>query len=77
MSSRETFEKASFDFDVLGLCRIESAGYRWRYAYKTKEILDLYDTRRNHSGRPRKRELTEKKIIKKQSAEIAYLKAEI
>ena len=77
MSSREIFEKAGFDIDVLGSRRIESAGSRWRHAYKTKGVIGLDDTRRNHSGRPRKRELTEKEIVKKQAAEIAYLKAEI
>lgn len=77
MSSKDIFLKAGFDIDVIGLKRVESSGSRWRKAYATKGITGLDDTRRTSSGRPRKKAITDKELLKKQEAEIAYLKAEI
>lgn len=77
MSSREIFEKADFDINIVGLRRIESAGSRWRADYRKNGISGLDDTRRNNSGRPRVRKLTQEEVLKRKDAEIAYLKAEI
>lgn len=77
MSSREIFEKANFDIDILGARRIESAGSRWRADFRKNGVSGLDDTRRNNSGRPRVKELTPKEVLKRKDAEIAYLKAEI
>lgn len=77
MSSKDIFEKAGFDIEIIGLRRAESAGSRWRKAYVTKGIIGLDDTRRNSSGRPRKKPMTDKELLKRQETEIAYLKAEI
>lgn len=76
-TARIIFEEAGFDVKILGLHRIESAGSRWRKAYKTNGISGLNDTRKVNSGRPRERELSKDDIILKQNAEIEYLKAEI
>ena len=75
MSSREIFEKANFDIDILGARRIESVGSRWRADFRKNGISGLDDTRRNNSGRPRVKELTPKEVLKRKDAEIAYLKA--
>lgn len=76
-TARIIFEEAGFNVDILGNKRIESAGGRWRAAYKINGISGLDDTRRCNSGRPRKRELTKDYVIAKQTAEIEYLRAEI
>ena len=76
-SSRTIFEEAGFDSDMIGFRRIDCASSRWRKAYKENGVLELDDTRRNSSGRPRKRELTKDEIIIKQNAEIEYLKSEV
>ena len=76
-SSRTIFEEAGFDSDMIGFKRIDCSSSRWRKAYKENGVLGLDDTRRNSSGRPRKRELTKDEIIVKQNAEIEYLKAEV
>lgn len=76
-TSRVIFEEAGFDVDILGIRLIDFAGSRWRKAYKENGALGLYDTRRNNSGRPRKRKITKDEIIEKQNSEIEYLKAEV
>lgn len=76
-SSRTIFEEAGFDSNMIGFKRIDCSSSRWRKAYKENGVLGLDDTRRNSSGRPRKRELTKDEIIVKQNAEIEYLRAEV
>lgn len=76
-TARIIFEEAGFNVDILRNKRIESAGGRWRAAYKINGFSGLDDTRRCNSGRPRKRELTKDDVIAKQTAEIEYLRAEI
>lgn len=76
-TAKAIFEEAGFDVNVLGNRRIESAGSRWKKAYREKDVSGLDDTRRTNSGRSRKRELTKDDIIERQNAEIEYLKAEI
>lgn len=76
-TSRVIFEEAGFNVNIIGIRRIDCAGNRWRKAFREQGVLGLDDTRRNNSGRPRERELTQKEIIAKKDAEIEYLKAEI
>lgn len=76
-SSRLIFHEAGFDTDVIGKHRIDSFSTRWRKAFKENGVIALDDSRRNNSGRPRTRELTQEEIIAKKDAEIEYLKAEV
>lgn len=70
------FEDAGFDVDIIGEHRIWCASKRWRNSFRKNGELGLRDTRKLHSGRPLKRELTVDEIIAKKDAEIAYWKAE-
>ncbi len=54
--SREIFEDAGFDIDLVGIHRAKSALKRRRAAYKEKGVSGLEDTRKYHSGRPLERE---------------------
>jgi len=56
--SRQIFEEAGFDVDIIGIRRIKSASDRWRKAYKEEGALGLQDTRKGNSGRPREKELS-------------------
>jgi len=76
-TSRVIFEEAGFDVDIIGTRRIDCSGNRWRKAFNEHGVLGLDDTRRNNSGRPRERELTQEELIARKDAEIAYLKAEV
>lgn len=75
--SRQIFEEAGFDVDIIGIQRVESSSKRWRAAYKSKGIIGLDDTRTLNSGRTKNRELTVEEILAKKDAEIEYLKAEL
>ncbi|HDR5039375.1 TPA: IS3 family transposase, partial [Bacillus anthracis] len=76
-NSRMIFEEAGFNTDIIGIDRIKSSSSRWRKSFEDKGVLGLDDTRRNNSGRPRQRILTQEEIIARKDAEIAYLKAEV
>jgi len=70
------FQDAGFDVNIIGKHRIWCASKRWRNNYSKDGELGLRDSRKLHSGRPLKRELTVDEIIAKKDAEIAYWKAE-
>lgn len=70
---REIYEEAGFDVEVLGE-RIKKSTYRWKQ--QSKRLEGLKDTRKGGSGRPRTKHLTKDELIKRQKAEIAYLKQE-
>lgn len=76
-ASRQIFEDAGFDIEIIGLKRIDCASSRWRKVYKDRGVLALEDARTLNSGRTLNRELTIEEIITKKDAEIAYLKAEL
>ncbi|MGL4252859.1 MAG: IS3 family transposase [Fusobacteriaceae bacterium] len=76
-NSRQIFEEANFDVDIIGMSRIDCASTRWRNSYKKHGVLGLDDTRKNNSGRPLQRELTKDEIISRKNAEIEFLKAEV
>jgi len=71
---REIFIEAGFDIEILGNDRVKSSGKRWRK--QSKRLEGVKDTRKGGSGRPRTRDLTQDEIIKRQKAEIEYLKQE-
>ena len=73
---RLIFEEAGFDVEILGLKRIQTAGNRWRKAFKKDGESGLKDSRKLNSGRPLERELTDSEKIKRLEAEIKYLKIE-
>ena len=73
----EIFNSAGLDISLLGERRIHNASGRWRKSYDKNGVMGLRDTRKINSGRPLERELTKEDIIKRQQAEIEYLKAEL
>jgi len=74
--SREIFEDAGFDIDLVGIHRAKSALKRWRAAYREKGVSGLEDTRKYHSGRPLERELSLEEKNTRLEAQIALLRAE-
>ncbi len=77
LTPRLIFVQAGFDVDIIGMSRIRNAALRWRQSHDKFGVMGLRDTRKNNSGRPRKKELTKDDIINRQNSEIAYLKAEL
>jgi len=75
-NSRDIFEEAGFDLDIVGIHRAKSSLKRWRAAYKEKGVLGLEDTRKYHSGRPLERELSLEEKYARLEAQNAILRAE-
>lgn len=75
-SSREIFEDAGFDIDLVGIERAKSALKRWRAAYKEKGLSGLEDTRKYCSGRSLERELSLEEKYARLEAQNAILRAE-
>ena len=75
-SSREIFEDAGFDIDIVGIQRVHSALKRWRAAYRDRGLSGLEDTRKYHSGRPLKRELSLEEKYARLEAQNTLLRAE-
>lgn len=75
--TRDIFNQAGLDVEILGEERIKNARKRWMKAYKNEGVLGLRDTRKTNSGRPLERELTLEDQLAKKDAEIEYLKAEL
>src|SRR5690606_24461328 len=73
---RQIFEENDFDVHIIGMNRIESAGKRWRAAYRENGIIGLKDTRKENSGRPRDKELTLEEKYARLEAANNLLKAE-
>lgn len=74
--SRQIFEEAGFDAEIIGMRRIKSASERWRAAYKADGVLGLRDTRKNRSGRPRLKELTLEEKYARLEAKMNLVQAE-
>jgi transposase len=74
--SRLIFEEHGFDIDIIGMERAKSSGKRWRRAYRKEGILGLSDMRKEKSGRPIDKELTNEQKIERYKAQIKLLKAE-
>jgi putative transposase len=74
---REIFEACGFEVDVLGMKRVEQCADRWKKAYERDGIVGLADTRKQASGRPLKRELSQDEVIAKQEARIRLLESQV
>ncbi|MDQ6596525.1 IS3 family transposase [Bacillus salipaludis] len=74
--SRQIFEEAGFDVEIIGMQRIKSASERWRAAYKAEGVFGLKDTRKDSSGRPRLKELTIEEKYARLEAQMNLVKAE-
>lgn len=77
ISPREIFEANGFDVYILGMKRVEQCADRWKKAYDQAGIIGLADSRKESSGRPLKRELTQDEVIAKQEARIRLLESQI
>ena len=73
---RLIFEENGFNIEVIGSDRVRKTANRWRTAYKKSGVLGLIDTRKNLSGRSRKKELTIEEKNARLEAQIQLLKAE-
>lgn len=56
--SRQIFEDAGFDVDMIGIKRMKSASSRWRKAYDDHGESGLRDSRADFSGRTSTKELS-------------------
>lgn len=74
---REIFEANGFDVHVIGMKRVEQCADRWKKAYGHAGIIGLADSRKESSGRPPKRELTQDEFIAKQEARIRLLESQV
>ena len=74
--SRQIFEEAGFDVEIIGMQRIKSSSERWRNTYKTEGLLGLKDTRKDHPGRPRVKELSLEEKYARLEAQMNLVKAE-
>jgi putative transposase len=74
---KQIFEENGFHIDVIGSKRIQMAAYRWKRAYEKDGLTGLTDTRKNSSGRPLKRELSQSEIIERQEARIKLLEGQV
>ena len=73
---RDIFVECGFDIDVIGLKRIQSAGSRWRSAFRRNGIEQLQDTRKFNTGRSTEKDLSLEKKYEKLQAKLKLLQAE-
>lgn len=71
---KQIFREAGFDIEVLGERRIHGASARWKV--QAKRLEGFKDTRKGGSGRPSTKDLSKDEIIRRQKAQIEYLKQE-
>jgi len=76
-SPRTIFSEFGFCAEMLGAKRYEQAVARWIKAYNKDGIIALRDTRKETSGRPRKKELSPQEIIEQQETQISLLEGQI
>lgn len=78
LSSKEIFEKAGFDLNLLGKDTAHSCLKQWNRIVREKGIENLQSETRGKgsSGRPKTKGLTDKERLEYFEAKIAYLKAE-
>jgi putative transposase len=74
---RDIFEANGFDVRVIGMKRVEQCADRWKKAYEQAGIIGLADSRKEASGRPLKRELSQDEVIAKQEARIRLLESQV
>lgn len=73
---REIFEEAGLSEELIGINRIQTAGKRWRAAYRKTGVEGLQDTRKTNSGRLSERELSLEEQIARLEAKNQLLRAE-
>lgn len=73
---RDIFAECGFDINVIGLKRIQSAGSRWRSAFRRNGIEQLQDTRKFNTGRPTEKDLSLEEKYKKLQVKLKLLQAE-
>ena len=73
---RDIFVECGFDIDVIGLKRIQSAGSRWRSAFRRNGIEQLQDTRKFNTGRSTEKDLSLEKKYEKLQAKLKLLQAD-
>jgi putative transposase len=74
---REIFEANGFDVNIIGMKRVEQCADRWKRAYEQDGIIGLADSRKEASGRPLERELTQDEVIARQEARIRLLESQV
>ncbi|MFD0698746.1 IS3 family transposase [Paenibacillus sp. GCM10027628] len=74
---REIFEDNGFDVNIIGKQRVKQCAERWRKAYEKDGVIGLADSRKESSGRPLKRELTQDEVIARQEAKIKLLESQV
>lgn len=74
---REIFEANGFDVNIIGKQRVKQCAERWRKAYEKDGVIGLADSRKESSGRPLKRELTQDEVIARQEAKIKLLESQV
>lgn len=73
---RDIFAECGFDINVIVLKRIQSAGSRWRSAFRRNGIEQLQDTRKFNTGRPTEKDLSLEEKYEKLQAKLKLLQAE-
>lgn len=73
---RVIFEEAGFDIEIIGIKRAKEAASRWKKTFEKDGEIGLKDKRKNSSGRPLVRKLSQKEEVKRLKAQIEYLKIE-
>lgn len=76
-TTKEIFEAHGFDVTVIGMKRVEQSATRWKKDYGYGGIIGLSNSRKEASGRPLQRALSQEEIIAIQEARIHILKSQV
>lgn len=71
---QDVFRECGIDPEIVGVKRYEQAAYRWRK--QLNSIGEIKDTKTGASGRPLKRELSDKEKLERAEVKIKLLEAE-
>lgn len=71
---QDVFRECGIDPEIVGERRYRNSAERWRKAYRLNG--EIKDTRKGASGRPLRRELSDKEKLEKAEARIKLLEAE-
>lgn len=74
---REIFEANGFDVSIIGIKRVETSAGRWKKSYDQGGIIGLTDSRKEASGRPLQRKLSQDEVIAKQEARISLFESQV
>ena len=73
---RLIFEENGFNVEIIGIERVKTAAGRWRKSYNEEGLLGLKDSRKEYSGRPKNRKLTDAEKLEKLETKIKFLEIE-